>query len=124
MKITRILHASVNHADAIGPTTAFYADVLGLSTAHRPDIGIPGAWLDVGDAQVHLVGFPSGDGDIDPTRHHICFGVDDIAVAKTEFDAAGVAYVSAMQNQGHRQVEQLFCVDPSGNTVELQEDRP
>ena len=51
MKITRILHASVNHADAVGPTTAFYADILGLQSAPRPDIGIPGAWLNVGDAQ-------------------------------------------------------------------------
>ena len=124
MKITRILHASVNHADAIGPTTAFYGEILGLSTADRPDIGIPGAWLDVGDAQLHLVGFPSGVGDIDPSRHHICYGVDDLTAAMADLDAAGVAYVTATQDQGHRRVEQLFCVDPSGNTVELQEDRP
>ena len=123
MRVTRILHASVNHTDAADATARFYTETLGLTDAHRPDIGIPGGWYAVGDAQLHLIGFPSGDGVIDPTRHHICFGVEDIAAAKLELDTAGVEWVSALQDQGDRKVEQLFLVDPAGNTVELQEDR-
>ncbi len=123
MKITRILHASVNTSDAVTATHAFYADVLGLTSASRPDMGIPGSWFDVGGAQVHLVGFPTSDIPIDPSDHHICFGVADLQAATDELDSAGVAWVSADQTQvDGRVVRQVFLADPCGNTIELQED--
>ncbi len=58
MKVTRILHASVNTADAADETAAFYRDVLGLEpSTFRPEIpGVPGHWFEARNAQVHLVG--------------------------------------------------------------------
>ena len=123
MQITRILHASVNSADRVEATHDFYASVLGLAPAPRPDIGIPGSWLDVDAAQVHLVGFPTVGVAIDPSDHHICFGVTDLGAATAELDAAGVAWVAADQTQlDGRVVRQVFLADPAGNTIELQED--
>lgn len=119
MNVTRILHSSVNVEATLDPTLAFYRDRLGLELAPRPDIGIGGAWLTAGDAQIHLVDFPAGDGPIRPTDHHVCLGVDDIDGAMAELDAAGIDY--AIGRQGA--VIQVFLRDPAGNTIELQEDR-
>src|SRR5262245_18521485 len=65
----------------------FYRDVLGLSLAPRPDLGIPGAWLAAGEAQVHLIEVPQ-DFDagappptLNPMACHAAFGIDDYASA-------------------------------------------
>ena len=124
MKVTRILHACVNTAAAPDETVAFYRDVLGLNVSpSRPDIpGVPGQWLDVGDAQLHLIGLRSSGPALDPSRHHVCFGVSDLDAAVVALDAAGVQYVRSQQHQAARVVEQVFFTDPSGNVVELQAD--
>jgi catechol 2,3-dioxygenase-like lactoylglutathione lyase family enzyme len=120
MNITRILHASVNVEHRLDPTAAFYASVLGLDPAARPNIpGIAGQWFSVGDAQVHLVDAPHrGAPQIDPTGPHVCFGVQDFDAALTELDAAGIPYERAMQGS----VPQAWITDPSGFTIELQPD--
>lgn len=120
MKITRILHASVNVEHRLDPTAAFYASVLGLDPAARPTIpGIAGRWFSVGDAQVHLVDAPHrGAPQIDPTGPHVCFGVEDFDAALTELDGAGIPYERAMQGS----VPQAWITDPSGFTIELQPD--
>lgn len=122
MKVTRILHSSVNIGDDPTATDslALYRDVLGLAdTGSRPDFGLAGAWLGVGDAQVHLIGGSAGNGAIRPTDHHICFGVDDLDGALAELDAAGVESFTI----GEGDARQAFFADPAGNTIELQVDR-
>jgi catechol 2,3-dioxygenase-like lactoylglutathione lyase family enzyme len=119
VQVTRILHAAVNAKGSLDETRSFYAGTLGLEEAPRPEIpGIPGHWLSVGDAQVHLIGAaPAGEG-IDPTGHHVCLAVADLAAAVAELEAADVAYARASQGP----VVQIWIVDPAGNTVELQQD--
>jgi catechol 2,3-dioxygenase-like lactoylglutathione lyase family enzyme len=120
MKITRILHASVNVEDRLEPTAGFYASVLELEPAARPTIpGIAGQWFSVGDAQLHLVDAPHrGAPRIDPTGPHVCFGVEDFDAALTELDGAGIPYERALQGS----VPQVWITDPSGFTIELQPD--
>jgi glyoxylase I family protein len=119
MRVTRILHSSVNVTGSLDPSSDFYRDVLGLDLAPRPEIpGVGGAWLEVGDAQIHLVDAAPGDDPIRPTDHHVCLGVDDLEAAIAELAAAGVAFVTARQGA----VVQVFVADPSGNTIELQQD--
>jgi catechol 2,3-dioxygenase-like lactoylglutathione lyase family enzyme len=120
MKITRILHASVNVENRLEPTAAFYASVLELEPAARPTIpGIAGHWFSVGDAQLHLVDAPHrGAPRIDPTGPHVCFGVEDFDAAVTELDAGGIPYERAHQGS----VPQVWITDPSGFTIELQPD--
>lgn len=122
MRITRVLHTSVNVVDGLDEAKSFYGDVLGLGTTWRPEIGVPGAWFDVGDAQVHLVGSqPFLDG-IDPGAHHVCFGVDDLDAAIAELDAAGITHIEGSQDHHGTKVRQIWIRDPSGNVVELQQD--
>lgn len=119
MRVTRILHASVNACGDLGATTRFYAEVLGMEPAARPDIpGVPGSWFAAGPGQVHVVGAPPRGEGIDPTGNHYCLAVDDIEAAVAALDAAGVPYLRGAQGP----VTQIWLTDPAGNTVELQED--
>lgn len=122
MKVTRILHSSVNIGDdpTAADSLAFYRDVMGLGDAGgRPDFGFAGAWLAVGAAQVHLIGGSAGEGAIRPTDHHICMGVTDLDEALAELDARGVESFTIGEGDGR----QTFFSDPAGNTIELQVDR-
>ena len=119
MKVTRILHASVNVHGDLDDTTRWYAETLGMQAAARPEIpGIPGAWFAAGGGQVHLVGAPPRGTEIDPTGPHFCVGVEDLDAAIAELDAANVAYLRGAQGP----VVQIWVRDPAGNTVELQQD--
>lgn len=121
MRITRILHHSVNVDGGLGDAADFYRDLLALPDEPRPDVpGVPGAWFRVGDAQVHLVGAPAGGGPIRPTDAHVCFGVHDLDAAVAELDERGIPYVRGAQGD----VVQIWISDPAGNTIELQQDRP
>ena len=120
MKVTRILHASINVQGSLDATRGFYADRLELGAAARPDIpGVAGHWFRIGDAQLHLVDAPSrGAPAIDPTGPHLCLGVEDLDAAVAELEDGGIPYERARQGD----VVQIWIVDPSGFTVELQQD--
>lgn len=118
MKVTRILHHSVNVQGRLAECEAFYHQ-LQLPPLPRPHIpGVGGRWLAVGPAQVHLVDAPQGSDAIRPTGPHVCFGVEDLAGAIAELEEEGVPYVRAAQGD----VVQIWVADPAGNTIELQQD--
>jgi hypothetical protein len=50
----------------------------------------------------------------------VCFGVEDLDDAVRELEAQSVPYVRA--NQGD--VVHVWVTDPTGFTIELQQDRP
>ncbi|TDU01961.1 lactoylglutathione lyase [Streptomyces sp. 846.5] len=112
MKPLAVHHVSVTVTD-LDAAVAFYTEVLGLTV--RPDrptsIG-PGAWLDAGGQQVHLIaGTP-------PPAHgqHFALLVDDLEAAVAQVREAGFA-VSEPVAIGA--AFQAFLVDPSGNAIEL-----
>jgi catechol 2,3-dioxygenase-like lactoylglutathione lyase family enzyme len=120
VKALRINHVSVNCHGQLDATRRFYADLLGLADAHRPDIrGIGGQWLKVGDAQLHLVDAQVSGDPIDPVGDHWCVEVDDIDAARAELVALGSPYVEGAQGR----VVQLWITDPAGRTLELQQAR-
>jgi glyoxylase I family protein len=109
-------HVSINVAD-VDEALRFYVDVLGLSVrADRPDFGFPGAWLDAGGQQLHLI-----QGDPPPGKgQHFALLVDDLAAVVGELRERGVevgdpAPVGASL--------QTFVSDPAGNLVELHQAR-
>ena len=55
VKPLAVHHVSINVSDV--DAAAFYVDRLGLAIhiPDRPDFGFPGAWLDAGNQQVHLI---------------------------------------------------------------------
>lgn len=122
MKVTRLLHASINVAGRHDDTGSFYSSLFELEAAARPEIrGVGGSWFRLGDAQLHLVDAASrGAPHIDPTGHHLCFGVEDLEAAVAELDERGVPYVKGSQGE----IVQIWVTDPSGFTIELQQDRP
>jgi glyoxylase I family protein len=108
-------HVSIN-VDDLEAARAFYVGVLGFTErVDRPDFpGTPGAWLDVGGQQVHLI-----VGDVPPRLgQHYAVLVEDVD-----------ATVASMRERGMRisdPVEvgtglQSFTRDPCGNMVEIHE---
>ena len=56
---------SLNHASLIVSdlevSLKFYSEVLGLQQVHRPDLGFPGAWFQLGGQQIHLLELENPD---------------------------------------------------------------
>jgi glyoxylase I family protein len=66
MSGSSIVFRALHHVSVLVADTEralhFYRDVLGLAVeSSRPDLGYPGAWLQVGDAQIHLLELPNPD---------------------------------------------------------------
>jgi len=107
-------HVSINVRDA-GESVAFYTEVLGLTQrSDRPDFGFGGAWLDIGDQQVHLIEAPVPDDN----GQHFAIRVADLDAAVADLRGRGIE-VSDPTPVGT--ARQSFLHDPSGNTVELHE---
>jgi len=117
---------ALNHVSLLVSDTAraldFYHGLLGLAIdPARPDLGFPGAFLDTGNAQIHLLelvplvardaGIKHGGRD-----RHVALDVADLDAVVTVLDGAGIAYT--LSRSGRRA---LFCRDPDGNAVELVE---
>jgi glyoxylase I family protein len=105
-------HVAINVAD-VDAAIAFYTKSLGLTVrTDRPDFGFPGAWLDAGDQQVHLVQAPTPPAQ----GQHFALLVTDLEAAIAELRESGVDVSDAVPVGTARQA---FTTDPSGNTIEL-----
>lgn len=115
-------HASLLVAD-IECSLAFYCGVLGLQIDPlRPDLGYPGAWLQVGGRQIHLMQLPNPDplGNRPPhggRDRHLALTVRDLDKLTSRLDAASLPYTRSAS--GRRAV---FCRDPDQNALELIEN--
>ena len=119
MKITGFSHASVNVHGAVDETLKFYREFLGLAELTRPEnLRIPGAWYQAGDAQIHLIGAEDDGRRGNPVGPHYAVLVDDLEAAVAEIEAAGLRYLRI----GDDRTGQVWITDPSGNTIELQQD--
>jgi catechol 2,3-dioxygenase-like lactoylglutathione lyase family enzyme len=114
--------------DDLDAALTFYRDTLGFSVLPRPDFGpgTEGAWLQLGNSQVHLgvvpemgprVGFP-----------HLAFHIpaDAWDETMTELQARGVSF---FMGPGEREdfgvrVRAAFIQDPAGNAIELTDVDP
>ena len=116
----------LDHASVIVKDThsalGFYRDVLGLQVdASRPDLGYPGAWLNAGQQQIHLLEVPNPDPiEGRPAHHgrdrHVALAVADLGSVLARLTAAGIDF--AHSTSGRRAA---FCRDRDGNTIELVE---
>ncbi len=101
----------------------FYRDVLGFVVdSNRPDLGFPGAWLQSGVQQIHLLELANPDPISGRPAHagrdrHIAIGVRDIDVLRAALDQAAVTYT--WSKSGRRAI---FCRDPDGNGLEFVEN--
>ena len=118
MILRRVDHVSFAVRD-LARSLHFYCDILGLQHAPRPDLGFPGAWLTVGDGQIHLlevpaeldVGTPSPT--LNPVASHAAFAIDDhasVAALLREHDLELVELPGSGQ---------MWVKDPDGHIIEL-----
>lgn len=134
MPIRKLAHYSVRTSD-LEASRQFYVDILGFRVGYRPPLDFPGLWLYQGgdDADygvVHLIGTDgagsgladylgersaadAGTGALD----HLAFLATGVDEFRERLAHAGVAYRDrTLPGLGLRQ---LFFVDPSGLTIEL-----
>ena len=104
-------HTSVRIGD-LARSREFYEGLLGLRLAPRPELGFPGAWYALGDAQLHLIQSPKLMDGIDPTDPHLAVRVESLAEVKRLLDTRGVPYREFGGTQ-------LWVHDPDGNVVEI-----
>ena len=112
MKPVAVHHVSLT-VDDVDAALRFYVDTLGLSARDdRPDFGFPGAWLDAGGQQLHLI-----EGDPPPDKgQHFAILVDDLDATIAELREREIDVSDGSPVGTGRQA---FLKDPAGNTVEL-----
>lgn len=118
------LIAGLHHVSLIVADTEtslrFYRDLLGLPVSpERPNMAFPGAWLELGAQQIHLLELPNPDAVTGRPAHggrdrHLALLVQDLDALVERLDAAGIGYT--LSRSGRRA---LFCRDPDGNAIEL-----
>ena len=93
----------------------FYTAVLGMQPrTDRPDSPVRGAWLDVGDHQLHLI-----EGTPPPAfGQHFALRIADLDATRERLRHRAVD-VSEPVTIGN--ARQAFLQDPSGNQIELHE---
>ncbi|MDH5391603.1 MAG: VOC family protein [Gammaproteobacteria bacterium] len=119
---------AMHHSSVIVSSThdslAFYQGVLGLELDNsRPDLGYPGAWLNVGQQQIHLLEVPNPDLKAKRPEHggrdrHTALLVDDLDALIQSLEVAGIAYTLSKSGR-----KALFCRDPDANAVECIEQK-
>lgn len=130
MPLTQLAHYSIRCSD-LDASRRFYGEVLGLREGGRPPFDFPGAWLYLGDDEasfgvVHLIAGDPGSaaylGDRPAAEgtgvfDHVAFFAKDWPAQKARCAAHGIAHVErVVPGLG---LFQVFVVDPSGVTVEL-----
>lgn len=124
MRIEGLHHVSI----VVGDTRRaldFYSGVLGLEPEPgRPALGFPGAWLRLGDHQLHLLEVPNPDPTGGRPAHggrdrHIAVTVHDLDAFAERLARAGIDYTRSRSGRAA-----LFCRDPDGNAWELIQSEP
>jgi glyoxylase I family protein len=99
---------------------AFYTGILGLEQdMSRPDLGYPGAWLSVGDAQIHLLELPNPDPITGRPEHggrdrHLALSVTNLGALQTSLERAAIVFTLSKSGR-----KALFCRDVDGNALEF-----
>lgn len=114
-----IAHVSLLVSD-VDLALEFYHRVLGLPISQaRPDLGYPGAWLDLpGGQQIHLIGLKNRETPAPSPRpgvdRHLALVVDAVDPVRQALNQAGVVCVASRSGR-----PAVFCRDPDGNALEF-----
>lgn len=114
MQTLGIHHVALNVTD-VEEGIRFYVDVLGGTVrSDRPELGIAGAWIDLGSQQIHLVEAPVPRN----LGQHVAIKVADLDGAVRELRDRGLEVADP---SGVGAGRQTFINDPAGNPIELHE---
>ncbi|HAD08511.1 MAG TPA: hypothetical protein DCF62_03430 [Porticoccaceae bacterium] len=129
INITRLNHSAIASNASVDAMKHFYEDILGVTTVPRDipeklDKLLPGFWMQFPNGQVHVIAcgpdverhvmkeLAGKDGD--PMGPHTAFYVEDIEATEKHLLDKEVKY---FRMEGF-----IFASDPTGNTVEFQQD--
>ena len=119
MQVNAFLHTAILVTD-LARSERFYSEVLGLSRVDR-NLRSPGAWYQVGVAQIHLIlaaTYP--DDRVDCERwgrnRHLALAVASLSAAKERLLDHGCPFQMSASGR-----PALFTEDPDGNIIELGE---
>jgi glyoxylase I family protein len=115
---------SMHHVSLIVKNTAkaldFYQGVLGLEVDEaRPELGFPGAWLNVSGQQIHLLELPNPDPEQGRPEHggrdrHLAMLVSNLGDMEQRLQQRAIPFTKSRSGR-----QALFCRDYDGNTLEL-----
>ncbi len=115
--------AGIHHVSLVVSDTArslrFYTDILGLTQTARPVLAFPGAWLQAGGQQIHLLEVDNPDPVEGRPAHggrdrHLALAVHSLDIIQKKLDAARLSYTLSKSGR-----KALFCRDPDGNAIEI-----
>lgn len=117
--LKRMHHVSFAVAD-LEASKKFFCGVLGLPEDDRPAFNFPGAWLAVGDRQIHLIADENAGrapGERISRGDHLAMEVADLNVVKARLRDCGIEFVEGGNER--LGMSQAFCSDPDGHTIEF-----
>jgi catechol 2,3-dioxygenase-like lactoylglutathione lyase family enzyme len=114
MELLGVAHVALP-VSSLDKSLGFYEGILGLAKdSRRPDFGFPGAWLNVGAQQVHLMELGAVTPDL---RQHFAIEVGDAEAVAVELEAHGI---KANRSYGLAAAgKQVFINDPDGHQIEF-----
>lgn len=117
--LKRMHHVSFAVSD-LAESKRFFCEVLGLPEEERPAFRFPGAWLAVGDRQIHLIEDKSAGRAIREQisrSDHLAMEVADLERVTARLTECGISFVlGGNESLG---MSQAFCSDPDGHTIEF-----
>ncbi len=117
--LKRMHHVSFAVAD-LGASKRFFCGILGLPEDERPAFNFPGAWLAVGNRQIHLIedrALRGRTGGPNSRSDHLAMEVVDLEAVKVRLRECGVEFVEGGNER--LGMSQAFCSDPDGHTIEF-----
>jgi catechol 2,3-dioxygenase-like lactoylglutathione lyase family enzyme len=114
--IPRFSHVNIEVEDAAAART-FYAGVLGLREVARAEgARRPGAWFDLGGAELHVSEQPGCAAANRASMRHFCIVVGDLTALRRALASAAAPLEDGRPLPG---LARCFTRDPSGNRIEL-----
>lgn len=104
----------------LAASTHFYCHILGMEQNHqRPELGFSGAWLNIGQQQIHLLQLPRTEKWVQQPEHvgrdrHLAVHVNHIEAIKNSLQEHHIAFTLSRSGR-----QALFCRDPDGNGLEF-----
>ncbi|WP_295316439.1 VOC family protein [Roseobacter sp.] len=118
--ITALDHVNLRTTDA-DALAAWYEDILGLTPGPRPDFGVPGVWLYIGDtAVVHLIETKAALTRNETSLEHFAFRATGLTGFTDKLTACGIPF--EFRKVPGTRITQVNLEDPSGTHLHVDFD--
>lgn len=118
MQLGTLDHVNVR-TDKLDAMVAWYEDMLGMHTGARPNFGVPGAWMYVGDKPyVHLIGVEAEPPKSEELKlEHFAFSATGMKELINRLKAADQSY--DLRDVPGIGITQVNIFDPDGNHIHV-----